>query len=132
MNLRINGKDYEVSTNIGTAYDLEKKFGKKIPDIVASVEESDTDKVLNIFYVGFKRKNPDISENDFKELVLSDDNITYLSLIKELTIFCRLCMSIGSDEKEVRKSVDDLFNKKMDEMDEELENINVSDKNSKN
>ena len=132
MILKISGKEYEVSTNLGTAYDLEKKYNNKIVKILESVEESDTNKILDILFVGFKRKNKDITEDEFKELVLSDEKITYLYLIKELTVFCRLCMSINGNELDIRKDIDELFDENIMEADNEIKNIKLSDENQKN
>ncbi len=116
MNIKIKGKNYEVSTNLGTAYDIEHKFNKNVKDIIASIDDYDMDMLMQILYVGFKRKNPDIKEEEFKELVLSDDNITYLGFIKEITIFCRLCMSFNKSEVEVRKQIEGYYEEKLAEL----------------
>ena len=55
MYIKIDKNDYEVSTNLGTAYDIEAKFGKKIAELVQSIEDFNLEKCLEVIYFGFKR-----------------------------------------------------------------------------
>lgn len=132
MYICIGDKKYEVSTNIGTSYEIEKRFNKKIRDVLEELEERDMEQMISLIYVGFKRKNPDITEENFKEIVFNDENITWLSFFKEVSVFCNLCMSMKSDEKEVRERLDKVFERNLATAEQNIENIQIDEEDEKN
>ena len=104
MYIKIDKNDYEDSTNLGTAYDIEAKFGKKIAELVQSIEDFNLEKCLEVIYFGFKRKN-DMSLEDFKHLVFESDNIGVVDLQKELIVFFKLLITKDQTEKQVREEL---------------------------
>lgn len=132
MYIKINGESYEVATNLGTTYDLEKKFNnKKVRDILSGIEEYDLEQLISILYVGFKRKNPNIDYKTFSEMVLNDNDFNYIGFIKELSVFCNLCLSVNSKEEEVREKLNKLYDMNFEEVEEEIEHF-VEEENEKN
>ena len=132
MNLVISGNSYEVATNLGTTYDLEKKFNnKKVRDILSGIEDYDLEQLISILYVGFKRKNPNIDYKTFSEMVLNDNDFNYSSFIKEISVFCNLCLSMKSSEDEVRAKIDKVYERNLEEVENEIEDI-VEEENEKN
>lgn len=108
MYIKIDKNDYEVSTNLGTAYDIEAKYGKKIAELTQGIESFNLDKCLEIIYFGFKRKN-DMSFEDFKHLVFESDNIGVVDLQKELIVFFKLLITKDQNEKQVREELKKLY-----------------------
>ena len=132
MYIKINGESYEVATNLGTTYDLEKKFNnKKVRDILSGIEDYDLEKLISILYVGFKRKNPNIDYKTFSEMVLNDNDFNYIGFIKEISVFCNLCLSVNSKEEEVREKLNKLYDRNFEEVEEEIEHF-VEEENEKN
>lgn len=132
MYIKINGESYEVATNLGTTYDLEKKFNnKKVRDILSGIEEYDLEQLISILYVGFKRKNPNIDYKTFSEIVLNDNDFNYTSFIKEISVFCNLCLSANSNEKDVRDRIEKIYARNQEEVEAEIEHI-VEEDNEKN
>lgn len=132
MNIIINGKDYEVATNLGATYDLEKKYNKKVRDILSNIENYDLEQLIGIIYVGFKRKNSGIDYKTFSEMLLEDKDFNYMSFIKEISVFCNLCLSMKSDENEVRERINRIYDKNLEEVEEEIEHIEDKEENEKN
>lgn len=129
MYIKINGESYEVATNLGTTYDLEKKFNnKKVRDILSGFEDYDLEQLISILYVGFKRKNPNIDYKTFTEMFLNDNNFNYTSFIKEISVFCNLCLSSNSNEQEVRDRIEKIYAKNQEEVEAEIEHIAEEDK----
>lgn len=132
MYIKINGESYEVATNLGTTYDLEKKFNnKKVRDILSGIEDYDLEQLISILYVGFKRKNPNIDYKTFSEMVLNDNDFNYIGFIKEISVFCNLCLSVNSKEEEVREKLNKLYDRNFEEVEEEIEHF-VEEENEKN
>ena len=132
MYIKINGESYEVATNLGTTYDLEKKFNnKKVRDILSGIEEYDLEQLISILYVGFKRKNPNIDYKTFSEIVLNDNDFNYTSFIKEISVFCNLCLSANSNEQDVRDRIEKIYARNQEEVEAEIEHI-VEEDNEKN
>lgn len=104
MYIKIDKNDYEVSTNLGTAYDIEAKYGKKISELVQNIEDFNLEKCLEVIYFGFKRKN-DMSLEDFKHLVFESDNIGVVDLQRELIVFFKLLITKDQTEKQVREEL---------------------------
>lgn len=132
MYICIGNKKYEVSTNIGTSYEIEKKFNKKIRNVLEELEERDMEQMISLIYVGFKRKNQNITEEAFRELIFNDEDITWLSFFKEVSVFCNLCMSMNSKEDEVRARIEKVFERNIAMAEENIENIQIEEDDEKN
>lgn len=115
MFTKINNETYEVSTNLGTAYELEKKFSKKIQEIASGVNDFDIRESISVLYVGFKRKNSTITEKAFEELFMEGEDWGIIDLKKELIIFLTLMMSKNRSESEVREEIENKFSKSIEE-----------------
>lgn len=120
MIITLNGVDYEVSTKLGVAYDIEFTKKKKISDIVSG--ELDIKGIIEIIYFGFKKKNSGVTLKDFEELVLNADDMSYITLQKEFSVFSNLLVSTEKTEEEVREMVEKVFKAKKEELEEELNN----------
>lgn len=119
MILKIDDKDYEVSTSLGVAYEIESTKRKKISDIM---EESDNiESMIDVLYFGFKKKN-NIPFKEFKDIILNSD-MGYVELSKEFAVFTNMLVSTAKTEAEVRKFVEDAYDKKVEEATEELDNL---------
>ena len=119
MYIKINEKKYEVSTNLGTGYEIEKVTGKKIKDVIASLEDSDIKQLCELLYIGFKRHN-DVTEEKFIELILNSNNLGMLGLQREAVVFLRLIISADADEKDIREELDKAMKKSMEETEEKV------------
>ena len=61
-------KEYEVKTTLGTIREIEKAFGKSFFDTVASVGTMRLDEQIKLLYVGVKRANLDLTQEQFTNL----------------------------------------------------------------
>lgn len=120
MIIKLNGVDYNLSTNLGVAYDIESTKRKKINEIISS--DIDIKGMIDIIYFGFKKKNVGVSLKEFEDLVLNADEMSYINLQKEFSVFSNMLMSTEKTETEVRKMVEDIFTSKKQELEEELNN----------
>ena len=120
MIIKLNGEDYNVSTKLAVAYDIEFTKKKKIGEIVSS--EPDIKAIIEILYFGFKKENAGITLKEFEELVLNSDEMSYINLQKEFSVFSNLLISTEKTEVEVRQMVEDLFKKGKEEAEKELNN----------
>ena len=118
MYTKINGETYEVSTNLGTAYELEKKFNKKISDIATGVNDFDIKQTVDVLYVGFKKKNSTISEKEFESMLMDGDDLGIIDLKKEVLVLLTLIMSKNKSEEQVRAELEEKFNKSVEEAEE--------------
>lgn len=128
MYTKINNETYEVSTNLGTAYELEKIFNKKISDIGSEINDFDIKDTIKALYVGFKRKNPDIKEAEFEDMFMNSDDIGIVDLKKEVVVFLRLIMSKNKSEADIRAEMEEQFNKSI----EQAETAEKDEKDEKN
>ena len=126
MYLELNGTKYEVSTNLGTAYEIEKKYNKKVGAILENIDDKEIDQIIPILYIGFKRKNPTITEEEFKNKVLEDEKMTYTTFFREVSVFCNLCVSMRETEEEVRARINALFEGEAEEIKERLEELKAN------
>ena len=118
MYTKINGETYEVSTNLGTAYELEKKFNKKISDIATGVNDFDIKQTVDVLYVCFKKKNSTISEKEFESMLMDGDDLGIIDLKKEVLVLLTLIMSKNKSEEQVRAELEEKFNKSVEEAEE--------------
>lgn len=132
MYIKIKDKEYEVATNLGTTLDLETKYKKKVRELLSDIEDYTVEQLINILYVGFKRKNPSIDQKTFSEMLLDDEDFNYMSFIREISVFCNLCMSMKADENEVRERINKIYDKNLEEVEEEIEHIEDKEENEKN
>ena len=70
--------------------------------------------------------------DEAEEMLLDDEDFNYMSFIREISVFCNLCMSIKSDEQEIRERVNKIYDKNLEEVDEEIEHIEEDGENQKN
>lgn len=119
MYTKINGETYEVSTNLGTAYELEKKFNKKVADIATAINDFDIKQTVDVLYVGFKKKNPTVSEKDFESMLMDGDDLGIIDLKKEVLVLLTLIMSKNKSEEQVRTELEEKFNKTVEEAEAE-------------
>lgn len=119
MYIKISNETYEVSTNLGTAYELEKKFNKKIADIAAGANDLDIKQTVEILYVGFKRKNKDVSDKTFEEMILETEDLGIIDLKKEVLVMLTLIMSKNKTEQQVREEMEENFKKTIKEAESE-------------
>lgn len=119
MYTKINNETYQVSTNLGVAYELEKLFNKKIADIASGVNDFDIKNTIRVLYIGFKRNNPDITEKAFEDMFMNSEDMGIVDLKKEVIIFLTLMMSKNKPEDVVRAEMEEKFNKSI----EDAENI---------
>ena len=85
--------------------------------IDASNAQAFEEEIFNV-----KKENPNISLKDFEELVLNSDEMSYINLQKEFLVFSNLLISTEKTEEEVRKMVEDIFNSKKEELEQEFNN----------
>ena len=78
--------------------------------------------MIEVIYFGFKKKNLGVALKDFEDLVLNADDMSYIVLQKEFAVFSNLLISTEKTETEVRKMVEDVFNAKKEELEQELNN----------
>ena len=121
MYTKINNETYEVSTNLGTAYELEKKFNKKISDIATGINDFDIKQTIDVLYSGFKRKNPSVSEKDFEAMFMENEDVGIVELKKEVLVLLTLIMSKNKSEDQVRKELEEKFKKSAEEAEDEAE-----------
>ena len=126
MILKLNGTDYEVSTNLGTAYEIEKKYNKKVSAILENIDDKEIDQIIPILYIGFKRKNPTITEEEFKNKILDDEDFNYSAFFREVSVFCNLCVSMRETEAEIRERINALFEGEAEEIAERIEELKAS------
>lgn len=120
MIIKLNGVDYSVSTNLGVAFDIESTKKKKINNIIST--ELDIKAMIEIIYFGFKKKNVGVTLKEFEELVLNSDEMSYINLQKEFSVFSNLLISTEKTEEEVRQMIEDAFKKNKEEIEKELNN----------
>ena len=120
MIIKLNGEDYIVSTNLGVAYDIESTKKKKISDIIST--EMDIKAMIEIIYFGFKKKNSGVSLKEFEDLVLNADEMSYINLQKEFSVFSNLLISTEKTEEEVRRTIEDAFKNNVEKLEQELNN----------
>lgn len=120
MIIKLNGEDYSVSTNLGVAYDIESTKKKKISDIIST--EMDIKAMIEIIYFGFKKKNNGVSLKEFEDLVLNADEMSYINLQKEFSVFSNLLISTEKTEEEVRRTIEDAFKNNVEKLEQELNN----------
>lgn len=120
MIIKLNGVDYNLSTSLGVAYDIESTKKKKISDIISA--DMDIKAMTEILYFGFKKKNVGVTLKEFEDLVLNADEMSYINLQKEFSVFSNLLISTEKTEEEVRKTIDEAFKKNKEKIEEELNN----------
>ena len=121
MYTKINGETYEVSTKLGVAYELEKMFNKKISEIASGINDFDIKNTLRVFYVGFKKTNPEVTEKAFEEMFLEGEDIGFVDLKKEVIIFLTLMMSKNKTEEKVREELEEKFNASVEKAEADAE-----------
>lgn len=119
MYIKISNETYEVSTNLGTAYELEKKFNKKIADIATGANEFDIKQTIDALYVGFKRKNKDVSDKAFEEMILETEDLGIIDLKKEVLVMLTLIMSKNKTEEQIREEMEENFKKSVEKAESE-------------
>lgn len=120
MIIKLNGVDYTVSTSLGVAYDIESTKKRKISDIISA--ELDIKAMVEIIYFGFKKKNVGVSLKEFEDLVLNADEMSYINLQKEFSVFSNLLISTEKTEEEVRRTIEDAFKNNAEKIEKELNN----------
>lgn len=135
MKLKIDNKTYQVSTNLGTAYEIEKNTGKKILDVGQDVDTMDLDDILEILYIGFKRENKDISFDEFKGLIFEADDFGVVEIRRELVIMMTLLVSKDKTEEKIREEFAErqkkALEKALEEADKDIDE-KIKDAKSKN
>lgn len=121
MLLRIDDKEYAVSTSLRVAYDIEKNNKKKIKEIMAHADDMSLDEILNFIYNGFKIENPKTSLDEFKELVLSSTSLGFMEIQIEFQVFCSMLIRKNESEEEIREKLQKMLDKA--EKDAEVETV---------
>ena len=120
MILNLGEKEYDVATNIGVSYDIEQQHRKKITKVIENIEDLTIKEMCDLMYVGVKRKNKDITFNDFFNDII-DSGISLIDLQKEFTVFITLLTSSNKTESEVREKLEEAYNKNIEKYKNEYE-----------
>lgn len=128
MTIKAGGRDIETATNLGAAMALQQKFNKNIQQLFENIDNYNIETLITMLYVGVKIKNPQMTEQEFKDILMNDDNFSYMSLTREVLVFMRSCMSIEKTEAQVREFVDKYINKDITEDDIQLLEDKIDEK----
>ena len=126
MILKLDSKEYEVSTNLGTSYDIEQQYRKKITKVIENAEDFTIIEMCKLIHVGVKRKNKDISFESFFDDVI-DSGISMIDLQKEFTVFITMLTNSGKTELEVREMIDEAYNRNIEKYKNEIENDDMDE-----
>ena len=66
-------REYELKTTLGTTFDIEQIFGKSFFDIVEAINSMSAKEQIKLLYIGAKKAQPSLSEQDF--LLACEDNL---------------------------------------------------------
>lgn len=119
MYLKIGEKDYEVSTSLGTSYDIEQKNKKKITKVLEDVENLTIREMCELLYVGIKRKDKEVKFDEFFEEVL-ESGLTVVDLQKEFTIFIMLLTTSDKTEEELRGMIDKAYKENVENLEKDI------------
>lgn len=121
MRLKIDNKTYQVSTNLGTAYEIERTTGKKILDIGQDVDTMDLDGVIELLYIGFKRDNNDVTLDEFKDIIFNANDFGIVEIRTELIIMITLLISKDKTEDKIREEFAERQKKAIEKASEEID-----------
>jgi len=66
-------KDYEIKCTLGTIKDIEAKFKKPFFALVSELDKFTTTELISLIYVGARRADPTLKEQDF--IAACEDNL---------------------------------------------------------
>lgn len=94
---------YEIKCTLGTIKDIENKFKKSFNEIIGSLGTLSTSEQIQMLYLGAKRANNDISENDFvKEC---EDSLGLGDLSEYIEEFILQLQFPGQSKEEIQKKI---------------------------
>lgn len=98
MYISVNEKDIELSTKLGTAVELEKKYKLPIMSIFQNLGQATTTELVDIVCIAAKKAN---TESDIKNELL--ENWDYMDLFSNVQELVAKMMFSGTDEQNEAK-----------------------------
>ena len=129
MVLELKNESYEISTNLGVAYEIENSYKSKINKIIENAADYRIEEMCKLMFVGVKRNNKNIKFEEFLNNVL-DSDLSAVDLQKEFSVFIRLLVSSDKTEADIREEMQKAYEKIEKEENEKLEDkVEVDEKN---
>ena len=97
-------REYEIKTTLGTIRDIEKRFGKGFFALVQNMSELNTDDIIKLLFVGAKKAEPQLSEENF--IMACDDNIGVGELFEFLEKYLYALQYPGLTDDEVKEKME--------------------------
>ncbi|MFR1566421.1 MAG: hypothetical protein ACLSUT_08335 [Christensenellales bacterium] len=102
MYIRLD-KDYEIKTTLGTIRDIERVFGKSFFEVVNSISGMNVEDQLKLLYIGARKANTDLSEENF--YVLCENYLGIGDLMECLEKYFYALQYPGLSEQEVQDKI---------------------------
>ena len=97
-------KEYEVKTTLGTIRDIEKAFRKSFFDTVSSVGTMQVDEQIKLLYIGVKKANAELSQEQFTDLC--DEYLGIGDIMEYLEQYFYKLQYPGLSEQDVREKME--------------------------
>ena len=100
-------KEYEVKTTLGTIREIEKAFGKSFFDTIASVGTMRLDEQIKLLYVGVRKANPDLTQEQFTNLC--EEHLGIGDVIEYIEEYFHKLQYPGLNEQEIQEKMQKKF-----------------------
>lgn len=97
-------KDYDVKCTLGTIKDIETRFSKPFYTLVSMLDKLTTTEQIKLLFVGAKRANANITENEF--ITACEDNLGLGELTEYLEQFVLQLQYPGLTNEEVQQKIE--------------------------
>jgi|AGTN01.1.fsa_nt_gi hypothetical protein len=97
-------KNYDLKCTLGAVKDIEAVFKTPFFTLAATIDKMSTTDQLKLLYVGFKRANPNVSENEFMDLC--DEHLGLGDLMEYLETYLYALQYPGLSQEEVKAKIE--------------------------
>ena len=97
-------KEYEIKCTLGTIKEIESRFNKPFLTLISGLDKLTTAEQIKLLYVGARRANPDMNEDEF--IAACDDNLGLGSLTDYLEEYIIQLQYPGLTREEVQQKIE--------------------------